>query len=267
MALVVGAAGMAGPAQAADDGVAETHIKNGIELRRRGDDQAALGEFTKAYDLARTPRAAAQLALCEQSLARWVEAHGHMLEALAHKDDPWISKNRNTLQPAFAAIREHTARLEVVGSPDGAELSVAGRSIGRLPMSGPVMVNAGLIDLEVTAPGYKRVQRSFTLPADGYQRVLIRLDELAAAGPVAALPRAPDPEPPTGAPATGLVAPQPAATNADDGHTDDGHGAAPIYARPWFWVAVGVVVAAGVAGTLIATRGTQYPSGEIRTLP
>lgn len=61
----------------------EIFIRKGVELRRKGRNQEALAEFQKAFfEVAHTPRAAAQLGLCEQSLGNWLRAHLHLSDAL-----------------------------------------------------------------------------------------------------------------------------------------------------------------------------------------
>src|SRR5512138_3799471 len=52
----------------------EALIRQGIELRRRGDDARAHGYFKRAYELSKTPRAAAQLGLVDQAVGRFAEA-------------------------------------------------------------------------------------------------------------------------------------------------------------------------------------------------
>src|SRR5262245_713516 len=68
-------------------------IRRGLELRRRGDDAAALPHFERAYWLAQSPRSAAQLGFAEQALGRWSDAEVHVAEALRAGDDPWVRKN------------------------------------------------------------------------------------------------------------------------------------------------------------------------------
>ena len=51
---------------------AENYIKRGNELRRSGRDQQALPLFEKAYEVAPSPRTAAQLGLCEVVLGYWL---------------------------------------------------------------------------------------------------------------------------------------------------------------------------------------------------
>ncbi len=79
---------------------AELLIRQGVELRKKGKNAAAVERFQQAYDLAHTARAAAQLGLCEQALERWVDADAHLAEALA-SSDPWIERQRTILGPVL----------------------------------------------------------------------------------------------------------------------------------------------------------------------
>jgi hypothetical protein len=167
---------------------AERLIRHGIELRKSHDDQSAAGEFRKAYDLVHTPRAAGQLGLAEQALGQWEDAEHHVREALHASDDPWVVKNHATLAEALGIIQDHLGRVEVLGSPAGAEVSVNGRSAGKLPLPDPVIVSAGQVDVELRAPGYEPAQRTLSLVAGQYQRVVVHLSK-EASSPVATAER------------------------------------------------------------------------------
>jgi Flp pilus assembly protein TadD len=71
----------------------EDLIAHGIELRNTQRDHEALTVFQRATAEQRTPRAVAQLGLCEHALGMWVEAESHLQEALRATQDPWIVKN------------------------------------------------------------------------------------------------------------------------------------------------------------------------------
>jgi hypothetical protein len=176
VAVLAVVAAPAGPALAQDaPHDAEKLIRHGIELRKSHDDQSAAAEFQKAYDLVHTPRAAGQLGLAEQALGRWEDAERHVREALQTSDDPWVTKNHATLAEALGMIQDHLGRVEVMGSPPGADVLVNGRSAGKLPLPEPVPVSAGQVDVELHAPGYQPAQRTLTLVAGQYQRVVLRL--------------------------------------------------------------------------------------------
>ena len=181
--------GLAPAARAGQDSHAEAErlIHHGIQLRRAHDDEGAQREFRKAYDLARTPRAAAQLGLAEQALGRWEDAERHVSEAVAAPGDPWVAKNRPALEGALGTIQAHLGRIEVIGDPVGASVSVNGKATGNLPLPDAVRVSAGEVDVDVRAPGYTPAQRTVSIVGGQYQKLVIHLakEEPPAPEPVA----------------------------------------------------------------------------------
>jgi hypothetical protein len=177
-AAVMAVAVPAARAGGADD--AEKLIRQGIELRKAHDDEGAARAFQQAYDRVHTARAAGQLGLAEQALGRWEDAERHVGEALHETSDPWVSKNRATLDEALGTIEAHLGRVEVLGDPEGAEVSVNGRPVGKLPLADAVRVSAGEVDVEMRAPGYVPAQRTLSIIGGQYQRLVLHLAKEAA---------------------------------------------------------------------------------------
>lgn len=236
---------------------AEVYVKRGVALRRSGNDVAALREFQKAWDIAKTPRASAQLGLCQQSLGQWAPAQARLLEALAAKDDPWISGNRPVLEGALASAREHIGHLGIVGDPAGAEVLIAGHVVGTFPLRDPIAVSEGIVEVEVRAPNFPSASRSVKVAAGQFVDLVVRLSPQAAAG-----------GPPLVAPAFVSPAPEPndealtlrAADNAPQGEGKS------IFGRPWFWLGLGaVVIGAVVVGVVASGGGTSYPPTADKT--
>jgi hypothetical protein len=176
---------------AESDGDAEKLIRRGVQLRKAHDDEAAARAFQKAYDQVHSPRSAAQLGLAEQALGRWEDAERHVSEALRATDDAWVTKNQATLADALGIIQGHLGRIEVTGDPEGAEISINGRPAGKLPLADPVPVSAGEVDVDLRAPGYASAQRTLTIVAGQYQRLVMHLvKENAAPAAAAEQPKA-----------------------------------------------------------------------------
>ena len=88
--------------------------------------------FERAAQIRKTPRAAAQMGLTEQALGLWVRAEEHIKEAVADMHDPWVRKNRATLDESLATIQERLATIEVWGErPTGAEVLMMETWLGR----------------------------------------------------------------------------------------------------------------------------------------
>lgn len=181
MATVVGFALVLGVAparaQVGPDGQsavnAEALIRLGADLRREGRLVEALDALHRAYAAVPGPRAAALSGLLEQSLGRFADSEGHLAEALAVTDDPWIRRNRATLEPALADVRRHLGDLQVTGGEPGAEVVIDDVVRGTLPLAHPVRVAAGTVTLEVRARGFLTVTRSVSITSGtlSYERV------------------------------------------------------------------------------------------------
>jgi hypothetical protein len=140
-------------------GTVDAMLHEGVDLRRQGRDDDARAVFEHALERAQESRsdrvaiAEAQLGLAEQAVGRWAPAERHVREALTLAD-PWIQRNRPDLEEALRTIREHLGSLQVLGSPNGAEVTADGQEIGTLPMAQPMYVPAGVSIVEVHAEGY-----------------------------------------------------------------------------------------------------------------
>ena len=214
MGVSVALVAMPRPAAAAD---ADALVKEGVALRREGNDLAALKKFEQANGIEQTPRTLSQLGLAEQALGRWGAADRHLRAALASPADAWIAKNRKSIEQALSTVEQHVGQLEVVGSPAGSEVRVDGELVGRLPLPRAVSATAGSVAVEVRAPGHLPIIRSAQVVVGGVTRESFNLQQVApetvavgtptarpgpAGGPVAAsagvressrTPRAPEP--------------------------------------------------------------------------
>jgi hypothetical protein len=251
----------AGGGDAAD---ADALVKQGIELRRSGKDEEALKAFKRAQALRPTPRGRAQAGLAEQALGQWVAAEEDVAGALAVSDDPWIARNRSTLEDALKVVRRHIGELVILGSPQGARVTVDDREVGTLPLAEPLHVATGEVLVKVEAPGHESIARKVTVSA-GLARETINLP--ASVRPAAASLDAHDTAAAAGG--DGAAGGSLITVKRDEASGAGGEGAAserPFYARVWFWVAVGVVAAgAGATALVLGSRSPSYPSPTMGT--
>jgi hypothetical protein len=245
--------GLAGarPAGAAPADDENALIEQGKALRMAGDDEGAFKFYLRAYNVAKSGRAATQLGMCEYNLARWVDAEAHLTQALK-TNDAYVNKNRKVIVDFLRDVRTHLGHLEVTGRPSGAEVEVGGRLVGRLPLPGPIRIATGETNVRVAAPGHKTERRDVTVEPGQVRRVTIELpvESEASAGADTGAARPPARRlgvyrPPAGSSSDTAGGP-PADLDADAGP--------PTWRRPAGWVAagVGVVLAgAGVAALLV----------------
>jgi hypothetical protein len=242
----------AGVAVAAEPAEVEDLIRKGVELRRDGHDQRALPLFQKAYDLAHTPRTAAQLGLVEMSLGYTLESERHLVEGLASPRDLWIRKNKAVLDSALRRVRASIGELAIDGSPEGAEVWVNGKLAGRLPLSEPVRVPEGAASIELRAPGRNPLSRSVNVGAGKRHQITIALEASAAAAPTT--PPALRAEPPAVKVAESAPAAPPVSPPDSAADTPASGPQASSALRPAAWIlAAGAVagVGFGVAETAI----------------
>jgi hypothetical protein len=236
-------AAIASPAAAAPKppaAEAEAAIRHGVELRKTGEDEAALGEFKRAYGLVPSPRAAAQMGMAEQSLGRWPDAEVHLAEAIGSKGDAWVDKNRGVLEASLRTVRSRVGRLHIAGDPPGAEIAVDGKPQGKLPVEEPLRLLPGTARVEVRAPGYAPFVMSVSVPAGQVTEVAVKLER-----------------------ERGIPTPDPSAADGPEIH-QPGPQPVAVGGGPPSWVpttrlvtsiATGVAVAAGI--TWLALRESQ----------
>jgi hypothetical protein len=129
---------------AADD--PETLIHEGIELRKAGQDALAEGYIRRAYQLAATPRTAAQLGLVELAVGDYLNAELHLSEALTSRD-AWIIHYVNVLENSRVMARRNLLRVEIVGAPAGATFAIDDAQARLIPNDGAFWI---IPDVSVT---------------------------------------------------------------------------------------------------------------------
>jgi hypothetical protein len=222
------------PAAAADAAAkrAEAHTQRGLDLRRAGDDLAALPEFQASYDLSPTPKAASQLGLCMMAVGRWVDAEHFLSEGLQSGSDPWIVKNRDVLRESVSSTKLHLGFLNVRGEPTGTSLRINGLTAGSIPLRAPIRVPAGEIVIEGTSTGYSPYRKAVVVSAGEQRDVFIQLVPIA----------------PITSENAGITVP----TQDVVDHSEEA-SARPYYSRPWVWAAVGVGVGLVVAAVVLSS--------------
>ena len=168
-------------------------IRKGLDLRQKGQDEAALQEFRRAYEASNSGRALAQIALAEQALGRWMEAASHLTAALTRTQEGWISHNKKHLNQALNDIQGHLGSLELPGEAKSGTVKVDGVQMAVLPLTGPLRVPAGSIALEVQSPGFLPIFRNVVVPARGLAREPLVFVAVAKPKPLPTVNPTPEP--------------------------------------------------------------------------
>jgi len=248
--LWFGVPALPAPVQAADD--AEKFTQQGLRYMRAGDDERARVALVRAYKLAPNPRRAGQLGMCEMNLARWIDAEAHLGEALAATKHPWVVENQAVLVQFIAKAKDRLGWVEITGRPDGAEVEVAGKAVGVLPLTSAVRVVTGDVFLRVAAPGHRTVRRTVRVQANQRAQVTFDLEKI----PQGAVAKAA--EPAVDQPAVDdLAADNQLAERVTNPPSDVPQG--PPWRRTGAWVAAGsAALLAGVGGMAVLFRDSRY---------
>src|SRR3954471_9414020 len=84
------------PSFAEDEGP-EALIRQGVSLRRNGQESKAYGYFRRAYETAPTPRSTAQFGLSSVAVGKYAEAEWLLSAAMA-SGDPWTVEHGAELE-------------------------------------------------------------------------------------------------------------------------------------------------------------------------
>ena len=189
-------------AYGADDKAADALITKGLELRREGRALDAIDLFQKAVAIAPTPRSFGQLGLAESAVEHWSDAEEHLNAALASPQDPWVKKNRSSLDQALTLVGTHIGQISLSG-PAGAAIVVSDKSVGSLPLGKPVRVNSGPAIVTATAQGFRQFEMSVPVEVGKETQLKVVLEPLPPPPPLVTahpMPLAPMRPPPQSEP-------------------------------------------------------------------
>lgn len=178
-------ASVAAPA-AADDSAAtkreaDRHFKTGVKLFEETKYSEALAEFEQAYALASHPLVLYNLASTHRALSQYSQAvdfyNRFLTEGKGVVKPAQLAKGQRELDDVLRLI----ARVDVTTAPEGATVSVDGRTIGPSPLGQPLILGPGDHVVSATLEGHKRAERSFRVAAGDTLAVALTLAKKAEA--------------------------------------------------------------------------------------
>lgn len=152
----------------------EPEWQRGVELRRQGQDAAALEVFAALHARTASPASLAQVALAEQALGRWGAAALHLDAALA-RPDAWVTERRGALAQARDEITRHVGQLEVLVSRAGLTVEVDGTAVGTSPLPGPVPATEGTVVVRLREAGRVVGERRVTVQPGALSRASLEV--------------------------------------------------------------------------------------------
>jgi hypothetical protein len=165
---------------------ARQRFQRGVDLYKEGSFDAALAEFNKAYELAPNYRVLYNLAQVQTERHDYVSALRDFEKYLQQGGVEVTADRRDQVTREITALKGRVAQITVQADVDGAELLVDGISAGTLPLGDPVLVSAGVRQLQVRKPGYETSTRTETIAGGDTPRYEFKLQPTTAAAPVVA---------------------------------------------------------------------------------
>lgn len=163
---------------------ARERFDRGLRLFNQQDNQGALAEFVRAYELVPHPLVLYNIGLVYAATARpvqAVEAFDRLLGAPAGLTAEKLSRVRLERDRQAALIAE----IEIVTPVAGAIVELDGVEVGRTPLTSPLRVASGSHIVGVIAPGYAPSRKS--LMVAGKTRTRLEFELVAQAAQLAHL--------------------------------------------------------------------------------
>lgn len=180
--------------------VARVHFRRGVTLYRAAAYDAALAEFTRAYESAPHHRVLYNLAQVQAQRHDYVEALALFRRFLDEGADEVPAERADPVRAEMAELEQRISRLRIEISIDDARLLVDGQPAGDLPRDEPLLLNAGVHRVSVEKVGFVSTSRVLTLVGGEESMVSFELTaELDIDGwviPPSPTPASPPPPPP-----------------------------------------------------------------------
>src|SRR4051812_25706672 len=141
--------------------VAEAHrrFQRATELYEESNLAGALAEFRKAYALAPNYKVLYNIGQLCFLLQDYPCAYTSFSRYLAEGATDISPERREEVQRDVTRLQARVARLRIVASKPGAEVTIDDVAVGKTPLAEPVPVAAGRPRVQVTLPGYAPVSR------------------------------------------------------------------------------------------------------------
>lgn len=127
----------------ADTDDARNHFTRAVELFKEGDFRAALIEFQRAYDASPNYKVLYNLGQTNLELQDYAGALRAFRGYLDGGGREIAPARRTQVEGDLKRLESRVARVDVVVNVEGADVTIDDVSVGKSPLSAPVLVSAG----------------------------------------------------------------------------------------------------------------------------
>jgi hypothetical protein len=165
-------------AQSAEVDRARTHFLRGAELYGEGNFDAALAEFTRAYELVPNYRVLYNIAQVQVERHDYVAARRAFSDYLRMGAADIPQERREELDLELASLMARISDLMVTSNVAGAEVSIDGVPAGTLPLTAPLQVSAGTRRISLAKRGYTPAERTISVAGGDKPELSLKLEPL-----------------------------------------------------------------------------------------
>ncbi len=123
----------------------------------------ALARFSASYRLVPKNVVLYNIAMCHRALFEYTKAISAFRRYLDRKGRRLLPFKRRLILRMIASMKKKLGRLKLLVLPEGAEIRVDGRPVGRAPLDAPLLVDPGRRVVEVSLPGHRTATLSITV--------------------------------------------------------------------------------------------------------
>lgn len=174
-------------ADTADVDQARTHFQRGADLYRDGNFDAALAEFSRAYELVPNYRVLYNIAQVQVERHDYVAAQRAFSDYLRLGATDVSQERRDQVEAELGNLKTRISELTVTSNVTGAEIAIDGVPVGTLPLAQPLLVSAGTRRVRASKRGYTTTERTISVTGGDKPELALTLEPLS----VASVERAP----------------------------------------------------------------------------
>jgi hypothetical protein len=161
---------------------ARQHFQRGVQFFREASFDAALAEFSRAYELASNYRILYNLGQVQVERRDYAAALKLFRGYLDQGGSEIPAERRTQVENDLDELANRVARISIDANVSGAEVLIDEVAVGTVPLAAPVLVNAGVRSVVVRKAGYASESRQMTMVGGETSRLEVRMAREPDAG-------------------------------------------------------------------------------------
>jgi hypothetical protein len=159
---------------------AKAKFKEGMALVAEEDYPGALAAFEESYRILPKPSLLFNIGMCQKALYRYVDSITTFQQFINESGDKAKPEMLDAAREALIEMDQLVGKLQVVDAPQGAEVLVDGKPVGKAPFKAPVMLDPGQHAVQVSLAGHRTLRTDVTVASGAEVPLKAKLKRVAA---------------------------------------------------------------------------------------